>query len=792
MAQITISSKKAGWKSYQVLTILMVVVSTVHLFTSTVPALQDIMDQIKSTEKANKDQTGKESASSRIISLDQIKGTEKAKKDQAGESASSQIFSVWMFPFPPPHSIKINDSETLLCAYANACSEVQDPSTPAKVNLRELTEGTYFHNYVRDHAYHKVRHMNDFPYHIQAITMLSLLKTSQPDTTTCVHTLGGKTNFCEYEQFSSYDPYESEDLNETNYPYPLLEGLEDEGGNTEFSLAPREILTTEKFAMWGWLDLPESEMVKGRYNSGEDVQSYAGASWLPFISEIRPKEEALLNYTGYYIGNALLGGKGYSSTQEDHASMHKISLLSIYGSGVVPMMDYIKSYTEIVDPFGCRSLLTCRELRKRKIKSYFSACLTLTIDMQGAVLDDQQNRHVLNAILKPDAKEILPPEKRTKIILVDVQDRKAVPESVLKSEDAIFLQADIKNYPGGEKKMGRYGYAYKLLSTYANQAKVVITSRIHVGLPAAAMGIPVIFIEDASGWLPGGRQKVGRVEGLLDVFHRVERVNGKNWTFGDLTGDVPPNAGNHLADRYRASFWHRLKKTHFYEDTARMFGMVPFKRLGRKNIQEGIQKTFHFVLNQRDLCWQTQRSIEHVFFYHPNAEVYIHTNDIRPSDLEIFSEIDYNLIVKKMDPELKGYEDASLPFALLQNYGGTFVSKNTLIRKEIPENIEEGVIVGEDGAPTMAFFLKDSQLAKQYLESEVKSKPSWSFSVLSDVNTTKCVQEVEWTLDGLEEMLAVSLNPLAYASINTIMRDAECFKIIEEPCIFCDELHWDY
>ena len=96
------------------------------------------------------------------------------------------------------------------------------------------------------------------------------------------------------------------------------------------------------------------------------------------------------------------------------------------------------------------------------------------------------------------------------------------------------------------------------LSTYANQAKVVVTSRIHVGLPAAALGIPVIFVEggpERSNWLPGGKQAVGRVEGLLDVFHRVQRgVDGKNWTFGDLTGDVPHSDGVHLADWYRASF----------------------------------------------------------------------------------------------------------------------------------------------------------------------------------------------------------------------------------------------
>ena len=82
-------------------------------------------------------------------------------------------YVVWMFPFPPPASYSggIVSSE-LICAYSNACKDFEDH---AKINLRELTQGTYYHNYIRDQAYHKVRHMNDFPYHIQAITMLALM-----------------------------------------------------------------------------------------------------------------------------------------------------------------------------------------------------------------------------------------------------------------------------------------------------------------------------------------------------------------------------------------------------------------------------------------------------------------------------------------------------------------------------------------------------------------------------------------------------------------------------------------
>ena len=88
----------------------------------------------------------------------------------------SSDFLVWMFPFPPPtkEASKMAIDDTLICAYSNACNDYEHHT---KINLKALTKDTYFHNYVCDHAYHKVRHMQDFPYHIHAITMMSLLQT---------------------------------------------------------------------------------------------------------------------------------------------------------------------------------------------------------------------------------------------------------------------------------------------------------------------------------------------------------------------------------------------------------------------------------------------------------------------------------------------------------------------------------------------------------------------------------------------------------------------------------------
>jgi len=299
-----------------------------------------------------------------------------------------------------------------------------------------------------------------------------------------VRTLGGRTEFCDVEAFSSYDPYEGNELNETHFPFEFFNDDPVSANSNSLSLAPRVMLTTEKFTMWYNGDISKERCKY--YNSGEDVQSFAGAAWLPFISELRKKRDVLRNYNGYYIGNALMEGF-FNVTDADYAyeKMKKITLTSIYlaNSSVKDGYSYLRNYTNSVDAFGSRSTKTDSVLKSQKIKSYFSACLTLTTDMQGAILTNDASllkghRYVFNDILKPNATKLPSPEEKTKIIFVDVVDLGAVPKSVRESENAIFLRADVDvNYPRCDETLARYGYPYKLLLTYANQAKVVIAMR---------------------------------------------------------------------------------------------------------------------------------------------------------------------------------------------------------------------------------------------------------------------------------------------------------------------------
>ena len=223
-----------------------------------------------------------------------------------------------------------------------------------------------------------------------------------------MRTLGGKTKFCDDKDFSSYDPYESVELNSTNFPFAFVSDSRSEDDNY-FSLAPRELLMVENFAMCGVGDIDVKEC--RTYNSGDDVQSYAGAAWLPFVSEIRYKTNALRNYNGYYIGNSLMG-KLFNYTEADFKNFHKITLTSIYfNADLYDNESLFRNYTDVY-PFGCRSKLNQRQFKEAKIKSYFSACLTLTTSMQGAILDDQKSyaNYMLNDILKPNARALPSPK----------------------------------------------------------------------------------------------------------------------------------------------------------------------------------------------------------------------------------------------------------------------------------------------------------------------------------------------------------------------------------------------
>jgi hypothetical protein len=377
------------------------------------------------------------------------------------------------------------------------------------------------------------------------------------------------------------------------------------------------------------------------------------------------------------------------------------------------------------------------------------------------------------------------PKKKELILMVDVINEGGVPEIV--RNKAMRIKATIpKRHPLDYRTgyLDRMGYCYRLLSLYANQAKVVITSRIHVGLPAVALGIPVIFVEHGD-WLPGGKKSVGRVAGLLDVFHQVDIPNGKNWTFGDLSGDVPLSQGTHLADRYRASFWNRLKKTSsFYADAATLFGMIPMQRLGRQLDPSGdvLHSAFHFVLETEEIetmAWPTKRAIEHILYFHPNARLHVHTGTRSPIGfLETLSEAGYDIVIHPFDPK----DLAGKPFwhRFEGKDGGVYVSKHTHITEAIPKHISSGVVMDQLGEVVMI-------ISEQWGFESVDDFPKLHATVLGASETKRCMEDPSWNVPK-----SLTLVVDSSAKDYTLVLNSPCFQQMDEVCIFCDDVNWEF
>ena len=122
-------------------------------------------------------------------------------------------------------------------------------------------------------------------------------------------------------------------------------------------------------------------------------------------------------------------------------------------------------------PVGCRDNYTKRVLEKRGIESYFSGCLTLTLPKQPETAD--KGTYVTLVDLKPDVEE--------KVCGI-IGDRYEIRKMSHSTENLFWS-------PWEERK----ARAIEYLTIYQN-AKYVVTRRLHVALPCLAMGVPVLLI----------------------------------------------------------------------------------------------------------------------------------------------------------------------------------------------------------------------------------------------------------------------------------------------------------
>lgn len=215
-------------------------------------------------------------------------------------------------------------------------------------------------------------------------------------------------------------------------------------------------------------------------------------------------------------------------------------------------------------PVGCRDYYTVNLLKSKNVPAYFSACLTLTLgktykvkktDRKGYYFVDpyfevpkQRNlffvlknifyymghKNVIEKLAeKSFFRDYLPTgfidRNRKKyrayykaIMFYKIYSKKFSKELLLNASYVThWLDVDMKKQTNDDL----INYAENLISKYS-AAKLVVTSRIHAGLPCLGMNTPVIFIANKEVVAENGSFNTsGRLGGLIEFFRCLKLDN---------------------------------------------------------------------------------------------------------------------------------------------------------------------------------------------------------------------------------------------------------------------------
>jgi hypothetical protein len=135
--------------------------------------------------------------------------------------------------------------------------------------------------------------------------------------------------------------------------------------------------------------------------------------------------------------------------------------------------DAVVEYFKRFQPIGCRDNKSKRAFLQRGISAYVNGCSTVAF----ARRQDAAGR------------------ERTFFVDVPESLNPYIPESLLEQGEFLSHIVPIEQQPLGRQEYDRLvAYTHHLLNRYRDEARLVVTSRLHCALPCLAMGIPVIFV----------------------------------------------------------------------------------------------------------------------------------------------------------------------------------------------------------------------------------------------------------------------------------------------------------
>lgn len=226
-------------------------------------------------------------------------------------------------------------------------------------------------------------------------------------------------------------------------------------------------------------------------NIGDDIQSYAAAQFLPRVDVLVDREKLdIFSYkkdsnepvaiimAAWFMWRKfnwppaaqlfplLVGYHHYERREDPLANAYAIPVFREHYDGIGG--EWFKNY----GPVGCRDLYTCEVFSEKNIPNYFSGCITLTLSQQPQT--NNRGKYICCVDLNKDV------EDKVRMLVGDTCE-------------VINETHTTDNIKGASWKV-RARRVEKYLTLYQN-AKYVVTRRLHVALPCLAMGVPVMCIQ---------------------------------------------------------------------------------------------------------------------------------------------------------------------------------------------------------------------------------------------------------------------------------------------------------
>ena len=259
-------------------------------------------------------------------------------------------------------------------------------------------------------------------------------------------------------------------------------------------------------------------------NIGDYIQALASSQYLPFIDGFINREE-LNRYDGELCA-VIMNGWFMHNPKEWPPSKNIIPhfvAFHLNSSAYEMLSDDGVAYLKSFEPIGCRDKKTADLLEERGVKSYFSACMTLTLGEKYRSDEKTDFIYFVDPFYRINKKvsklikylalcvcnysDVVFFKKRVshegRSFFVQLIESAAFLDTYSKHFDMKVLKNAIyicqqssyynNNFPTDYDKLRE---AERLVRLYAS-AKYVVTSRIHCALPCLGLGTPVIFTEDA-------------------------------------------------------------------------------------------------------------------------------------------------------------------------------------------------------------------------------------------------------------------------------------------------------